>query len=118
MYRRLLQLRTILQEIDANKLQENVRVTGKFILDNLSALQARFPSVITNVRGAGTFIAFDAVKGADARGAIVEAMKQRGVLIGGCGDRSVRLRPMLCFKPRHAATFLDNLEAVLKAASA
>jgi 4-aminobutyrate aminotransferase/(S)-3-amino-2-methylpropionate transaminase len=107
------QLRTILKEISSNNLQENVKITGKYIMDNLTDLQTRFPSVITNVRGAGTFIAFDAVKGADARGAIVEAMKQRGVLIGACGERSVRLRPMLCFKPSHAATFLDNLEAVL-----
>ncbi len=38
---------------------------------------------------------------------------QRGVLIGACGERSVRLRPMLVFKPKHAAVFLENLEVVL-----
>jgi len=111
---RALQLRTTLQEIESQRLQENVVVTGKYLLSNLEALEKAYSGVITNVRGAGTFIAFDAVKGADSRTAIVEGLKQRGVLVGGCGDRSVRLRPMLTFKPKHAALFLGQLEEVLK----
>jgi 4-aminobutyrate aminotransferase/(S)-3-amino-2-methylpropionate transaminase len=59
-------------------------------------------------------LAFDAVKGADARAALVDAFKQKGILVGGCGERSVRLRPMLCFTPKHAAVFLDTMETVLR----
>ena len=37
-----------------------------------------------------------------------------GVESGGCGEASMRLRPMLVFKPRHAEQFLTLLERSLK----
>ncbi len=40
-------------------------------------------------------------------------MRRHGVLLGGCGDSSVRLRPCLTFAPRHAAMLLERLETVM-----
>lgn len=34
--------------------------------------------------------------------------------MGGCGDRTIRLRPALVFQPSHANMFLEGLEQVLK----
>ena len=34
--------------------------------------------------------------------------------MGGCGDRTVRLRPMLILEERHTVVFLEKLEEVLK----
>ena len=112
---RCAQLKAILGEIEANKLQDNVNVTGKYLHDELLGLQKRHGGKIENVRGSGTFLAFDAVEGATARNAMVDGARQKGVLVGGCGDRSVRLRPGLWFQPKHAAQFLDVLDAVLSA---
>lgn len=37
-----------------------------------------------------------------------------GIQAGGCGDKSVRLRPALTFSEHHADIFLDNLRSILK----
>ncbi len=47
------------------------------------------------------------------RDEIVFRMRRHGVLLGGCGDSSVRLRPCLTFAPRHAAMLLERLETVM-----
>jgi 4-aminobutyrate aminotransferase / (S)-3-amino-2-methylpropionate transaminase len=106
-------LKAILSEIGANNLIDNTRITGDYMHKELEALQRRFCGRIENVRGSGTFLAFDATKGVDDRNSLVTALRQKGVLVGGCGDRSIRIRPGLWFKPRHAAEFLDAFEAVL-----
>jgi hypothetical protein len=36
-----------------------------------------------------------------------------GIELGGCGDRSVRLRPSLVFRPTHATIFLETLDKVM-----
>lgn len=46
-------------------------------------------SLISNLRGVGTFIAFDFVT-PQIRDDFVGRMKAEGVLIGGCGDKTVR----------------------------
>jgi 4-aminobutyrate aminotransferase/(S)-3-amino-2-methylpropionate transaminase len=46
-------------------------------------------------KDAGTFIAFDA-ESTEKRDKFVKGMRDRGVIIGGSGDKAVRLRPMLC----------------------
>ena len=43
---------------------------------------------------------------------ISDAMKN-GLLLGGCGEKSIRLRPSLIFGRRHADEFLDLFEATL-----
>jgi len=35
------------------------------------------------------------------------------VQTSGCGNQSIRLRPMLIFQPKHAAIYLDVLEQAL-----
>jgi len=37
-----------------------------------------------------------------------------GVLISGCGNQGIRLRPSLIFQPHHAEIFLDIFESVLR----
>jgi hypothetical protein len=51
---------------------------------------------LLNLRGkdAGTFIAFDA-ESAEARDKFVKGMRSKGVIVGGSGEKSIRLRPML-----------------------
>lgn len=40
-----------------------------------------------------------------------------GVINGGCGDSSIRLRPPLIFQEKHANLYLDILRTVLKEVS-
>lgn len=41
-------------------------------------------------------------------------MKKRGVNVGGCGERAIRLRPMLVFEKEHADLFLTRVAEVAK----
>jgi 4-aminobutyrate aminotransferase/(S)-3-amino-2-methylpropionate transaminase len=48
------------------------------------------------------------------RDSLLAKLRQSGVNCGGCGERSIRLRPALVFQPKHAHIFIDKLEAILK----
>jgi 4-aminobutyrate aminotransferase/(S)-3-amino-2-methylpropionate transaminase len=61
---------------------------------------------IKNVRGQGTFIAFD-VKDNNK---FADKMLQEKVLLGTCGENSVRLRPSLIFNEEHAELLLTKIK--------
>ena len=44
---------------------------------------------------------------------MVSRMRSKGVLIGGCGESTIRLRPALIFEPKHAEIMLEKFEDVL-----
>ncbi|KAK9367061.1 aminotransferase class-III-domain-containing protein [Lipomyces kononenkoae] len=109
--------REIVKEIHAYDLVARTSHVGKYIYDQLEELQRTFPQLMQNLRGKdrGTFIAWDTTD-LDTRNKILTDMKKMGINIGGCGARSVRLRPALVFEKKHADVFLDALEYVLKQA--
>lgn len=106
-------LEAILNVIKNDKLLQNVEKTGNRLKKGLLALEKEYSNVINSVRGRGTFLAFTAVSTA-ARNAIVDALKQKGIQSGGCGEQSIRLRPALTFQEHHADIYLDRLRQVLK----
>ena len=57
----------------------------------------------------GTFIAFDNPQ----RDEFLRRAKRYGVNIGGCGEYSVRLRPMLIFEEHHADILLSVFEKIV-----
>jgi len=109
---RALQMGVIVREIKDKNLLENVRVTGEYLREELGDI-SRETKAIQNVRGQGTFIAFDLAT-PEARDQLVGFMRQAGIQSSGCGTRSVRLRPMLWFQPKHAKIYLDGLRDALK----
>ncbi|KAI8987797.1 4-aminobutyrate aminotransferase [Mycotypha africana] len=104
---RAMQAAAIVNEIKDKNLLDNVKDVGQYLQDNLAKMQSTTP--IKNVRGQGTFIAFDLPDGAKRDKFLVD-MRQRGVNIGGSGDRTVRLRPMLTFQRHHADILLDTMK--------
>lgn len=107
------QLEVILEIISRDRLLECTAITGELLLRGLGELASRFPDRVSQVRGAGTYAAFDLPDGA-TRDRLLALAKTRGMEAGGSGDRSVRFRPALVFAPRHAAETLDILSASLK----
>jgi len=71
----------------------------------------KYPQNVANLRGQGTFIAFDMASNF-IRDQTVEQLRTVGVEIGGCGNNSIRLRPSLVFQPKHADIFVDSLAKV------
>ncbi|KAG2182926.1 hypothetical protein INT44_005907 [Umbelopsis vinacea] len=110
---RALQSAAIVREVQDKNLLENVNRVGDYLQKELKDI-SRKHGKLENVRGQGTFIAFD-LPTPQERDALIGEMRKNGVNIGGCGDRAIRLRPMLTFQMKHADIFLDTLEKVVAA---
>src|ERR1019366_7855593 len=97
------------------KLVENARTTGEFLLGKLNELAAEFPGKMTNVRGRGLFIAFDLPDG-KTRGSVMACWLQKHhVMSLASGERAVRLRPPLTLTRDEAALGVPRLRAALTA---
>ena len=44
---------------------------------------------------------------------IVNKCRQKGLVIGGCGEATIRMRPSLIFEPRHAETMIEVMNDVV-----
>lgn len=64
-------------------------------------------------RGRGLHLAFDA-KCSASRDYVVKKAFEEGLLLGGSGDRSVRMRPALNFSENEAYKVLEVLRKVMK----
>ncbi|KAG8844240.1 4-aminobutyrate transaminase [Tulasnella sp. 330] len=64
-------------------------------------------------KGQGTFLSWDFVTPA-MRDRFVGTMRDNGVQIGGCGEQTVRLRPMLIFGEAQAGVLLQAIAKTLK----
>ncbi len=111
---RSIQLSTVIDTAQKQNLGQRARESGDVLYTGLQELSSRFPSIITNVRGRGTFLAFDCPN-VDTRATLTSKTLAHGVNIGVSGEVSCRLRPSLTFGPRHAAQVLDAMEKALGA---
>jgi L-lysine 6-transaminase len=82
-----------LRIIEAENLVENARIQGEYFLSQLHVLAADYP-VISAVRGRGVMLAFD-LKDAASQDAFWKGAYELGLLVVRCGERSIRLRPVL-----------------------
>ncbi|MFC5434959.1 aminotransferase class III-fold pyridoxal phosphate-dependent enzyme [Rhodanobacter umsongensis] len=112
----------VLDVIADEKLQENARRVGGFLLDGLRELQQRHDA-IGDVRGCGLFIGVELVRDRAARTpdqpkarAVVEAMKARHVLLSteGPDDNVLKIKPPIVFSQANAEEFLDKLDQGLR----
>jgi L-lysine 6-transaminase len=82
-----------LRIIEEEKLVENARIRGELFLAELEALARKHP-VISAVRGRGLMLAFDLPDTA-MRDSFWKGSYELGLLVVRCGERSIRLRPVL-----------------------
>ena len=85
-----------LRIIEEEKLVENARIKGDVIKNELQAM-AKKHSVISGVRGRGLMIAFH-LPNTQLRDAFWKGAYELGLLVVRCGERSIRLRPVLDIK--------------------
>ena len=82
-----------LRIVEEENLVENARVRGKAFIAELQGLGKRHP-ILSAVRGRGLMIAFDLPNG-QLRDAFWKGAYELGLLVVRCGERSIRLRPVL-----------------------
>tara|TARA_B100000029_G_scaffold129385_1_gene122865 strand:- start:1784 stop:3136 length:1353 start_codon:yes stop_codon:yes gene_type:complete len=83
-----------IEVIEREKLLENCKNIGSFLIEELQKIANDFDGLVTNVRGLGLMCAFDLPDG-ETRDKVRSCLVEEGVLILGCGDRSLRFRPVL-----------------------
>lgn len=109
----------VLEVIEQENLIPSVGRAGKAILDGITELATRFPA-IGSVRGAGLFVSVDFTTpegepdSATAL-AVVNALREEGVLIGASGPHAniLKIRPPLVFTAEHSLILVESLEKVL-----
>ena len=94
----------------------NAAKIGELMFDRLRSWPERF-DIVGEVRGRGLMIGIEIVKDQDSRepagtwrDRIVDLAFERGLLILGCGETSIRLAPPLIVNQHEAAVALDILE--------
>jgi 4-aminobutyrate aminotransferase len=97
---------------------------GEHMMTRLRTWPSRFPNV-GDVRGLGLMIGIELVrdektkeKAPDLRDRIVSMAFERGLLVLGAGDNTIRLCPPLVISRDQCDFALDTLEECLKTASA
>ncbi len=83
-----------LEVIEKNDLIQNARLMGEYLLNSLQNLQNEFPNLISNARGRGLMCAID-VKDKSTRDNLRKKLFDNGMIILGCGEKSIRFRPRL-----------------------
>jgi 4-aminobutyrate aminotransferase len=86
---------------------------GNYIKKRLEELKSRYNKKILDVRGLGLMLAFELSKSNQKREIVQEAFK-KGLLLIGCGEKSVRIVPPLNIQIEDADNGLKILEDVVK----
>ena len=112
----------VLDVIEKEGLQEQAHRVGSYLKDKLTSLAPRH-RLIGDVRGRGLFIGVEFVRDQDTlepaateASAIVEAMKDRGILLSTDGPlhNVIKIKPPLQFSKENVDTLVKNLDEVLE----
>lgn len=102
-----------LEIIHNEKLVENAKHTGNYLLQQLQSLAGEFPDLLSNVRGRSLFCAFD-LPTAEKRDSFRKHCYDEGLLILGAGSRSMRFRPPLTLSTAQVDEGIEIIKNGLK----
>jgi 4-aminobutyrate aminotransferase-like enzyme len=108
----------VLEAIEEDGLVRNASVVGRHLSARLKRLQATAP--ITAVRGTGLYLGVEFGRGGepapDIATALINGLRQRGILIGAAGKfgNILKIRPPLCVTTEHADRLVDSMEELLR----
>ena len=106
-----------LEIIEEERLVENAAAVGAHQLAGLQSLQAERPDIVSNARGRGLMCAVD-LPDTETRDRLMDKAYELGLMILGCGKRSIRFRPVLDITRAEIDEALDLVRKALKMAYA
>ncbi len=109
----MMRAKIFLEIIRDEKLVENAEVVGAHLLKRIQQVSEKYPALISNPRGEGLMCAFDLPspeKSAEFRSLVYEG----GVMIIGCGEKTIRFRPVLEITKEQIDEGFDVVEAALE----
>lgn len=109
---KLLLLNEVIKVIEKDQLLGKIAKTGEYLIKCLNDLQTKFPNLLENARGKGTFCAID-FKTTQQRDAAIVSLHKHGIHCGGSGEKTLRIRTTLTFNKHHVNIFIDRFNRVL-----
>lgn len=100
----------VLKRLTSDGFLDAVRTKGEYLIGRLHDLAEKYPSKVKGVRGRGLIAGL--VVG-DPPGEIVDACRERGILVVAAGTDVVRLLPPLIVEQRHIDEVIEVLDQVL-----
>lgn len=101
----------VLDVMAEEKLVENARTIGDWLIAQLKDLQAAYPEKIKDVRGRGLMIGIElAGSGSEMR---KDLLFNHRIFTGGAGEHTVRLLPALGLSLDEAKQFIDTFKSLL-----
>ncbi|MGH7975656.1 MAG: aspartate aminotransferase family protein [Limisphaerales bacterium] len=114
----------IFEVIEKEKLDENARNLGDWLLNELKRLAEIYPTVVKNARGLGFMLGLELVEkekipafASGEKSAAIQftnRMQALGVLVIPAGTQTIRLLPSLNLKPQEAGEGISKIEEVVK----
>jgi L-lysine 6-transaminase len=102
-----------LEIIHEERLVENASLMGDYLLKELLKVGEKFPELLSNIRGRGLMVAFD-LPTPEFRDKLKEKLYELGLIILGCGARSIRFRPPLNIEREPIDEGMEILEKALR----
>lgn len=103
----------IMNIIDEENLVDNAAKRGKYLMNRLEEIQQKFPKLVSSVRGLGLLCSFD-MPNKEARNEFRKIAEKEKLLILGCGNKSIRFRPMLNITDDELEEGLQVIKKVLR----
>jgi L-lysine 6-transaminase len=101
-----------LEIIKEDRLVEKAATNGAYLLKGLEEIQTNHPDMVSNARGRGLLCAFD-MPTSEQRDALKQKLYDDGLIILGCGSKTIRFRPPLTISKEEIASALAKIESAL-----
>lgn len=102
-----------LEVIKEEKLIDNAAKQGNYLIKGLEEIQERYPDKMSNARGRGLMCAFDLVN-SEKRDEFKKILYKNGLIVLGCGEKTIRFRPPLNIIEEEIDEMLDIVEVTMK----
>jgi L-lysine 6-transaminase len=109
----MVRFKKYLEIITEENLVDNARVIGDYLLTELTELTEKHPALLSNARGKGLYAAIDMPNG-DMRKTSIQKIFEKGVIVLGSGEKSIRFRPALNVKKEHIDEAISVIDVVMK----
>jgi L-lysine 6-transaminase len=102
-----------LEIINENNLVQNAKKQGSALLKGLLEIQDKHPDLVLNARGRGLMFAFD-LNTPEIRDQIKNKMYKNGLIVLGCGEKTIRFRPPLIVTSDEINDMINIIEKTAK----
>ena len=102
-----------LEVIKEDNLLKNSEKQGKYLLENLRNIENKYSNLIFNTRGLGLMCAFD-LESPQKRDEIRKKLYDNGLVVLGCGEKTIRFRPPLIISEDEINETIDIINKTIK----